>query len=146
MLGREEWTSLESYTEAAWLRRAQEKDILDRHFMYAQLEAILYRCRDAFDSALGEYDEACRQHDAEMDGIRHACIAKWGKVPLLETYRQMVVRQQKARNYSQALWWAQRGIALYGNDCARSEAVEDLRSRAAKYQAKLADQSGPDQR
>jgi hypothetical protein len=124
----------------------QEKDILDRHFMYAQLEAILYRCRDAFTSALGEYDEACRQHDAEMDGIRSACIAKWGKLPLLETYRQMAVRQQKAHNYGQALWWAQRGIALYGNDCARPEAVEDLRGRAAKYQAKLADQPGPDQR
>ncbi len=125
---------------------AQEKDILDRHFMYAQLETILYRCRSAFASALGEYDEACRQHDAEMDGIRQACLAKWGKVPLLETYQQMAIRQQKAHNYSQALWWAERGIALYGNDCARPEAVEDLRGRAAKYQAKLADQSGPDQR
>jgi len=52
----------------------------------------------------------------------------------------MAIRQQKAGNYSQALWWAERGIALYGHDCARPEAVEDLRSRAAKYQAKLADQ------
>jgi hypothetical protein len=124
----------------------QEKDILDRHFMFTQLEAILYRCRDAFASALGEYDEACHQHDAEMDGIRAACIAKWGKLPLLETYRQMAVRQQKAHNYSQALWWAQRGIALYGNDCARPEAVGDLRGRAAKYQAKLAGQPEPDKR
>ena len=39
-------------------------------------------------------------------GIRQACIAKWGKVPLLETYRQMAIRQQKAHNYRQALWWA----------------------------------------
>jgi len=119
---------------------AQEQSILGRHFMYAQLETILYRCRSAFASALGEYDKACRQHDAEMDGIRQACLAKWGKVPLLETYRQMAIRQQKADNYNQALWWAERGIALYGNDGARPEAVEDLRSRAAKYQAKLADQ------
>lgn len=125
---------------------SQETDILDRHFMYAQLEAILYRCRDAFDSALGEYDQACRQHDAEMDVIRQACLTKWSKVPLLETYRQMAIRQQKARNYSQALWWADRGIAIYGNECARPEVVEDLRSRAAKYRAKLAGQSGPDQR
>lgn len=125
---------------------ASEKDILDRHFMYAQLEAILYRCRGVFASALGEYDEACRQHDAEMDGIRQACLAKWGKVPLLETYQQMTIRQQKAHNYSQALWWAMRGIALYGNDCARPEAVEDLRHRAAKYQAKLVVEPGPDQR
>jgi hypothetical protein len=125
---------------------SQETDVLDRHFMYAQLETILYRCRDAFASALGEYDQACRQHDAEIDGIRQACIAKWGKVPLLETYRQMAIRQQKAHNYSQALWWAERAIAIYGNDCGRPEAVEDLRSRAAKYRAKLADQPGPDQR
>jgi hypothetical protein len=54
------------------------------------------------------------------------------------TYRQMAIRQQKAGNYSQALWWAERGIALYGRDCARPEALEDLRGRAAKYRAKLA--------
>ena len=29
----------------------------------------------AFTSALGEYDEACRQHDTEMDGTRHALAA-----------------------------------------------------------------------
>jgi hypothetical protein len=120
----------------------RERDILGRHFMYSQLEEILYRCRDVFASALNEYDQACRRHDAEMDGIRQACLTKWGKVPLLETYRQMAIRQQKAHNYSQALWWAERGIALYGNDCARPEAVEDLRGRAARYQAKLADQPG----
>lgn len=118
----------------------QDKDILSRHFMYTRLEAILYRCRDVFASALDEYDQACRQHDAELDGIRQACLAKWGKVPLLETYRQMAIRQQKAHNYSEALWWAERGIALYGNDCARPEAVEDLRGRAARYQARFADQ------
>jgi HIRAN domain len=123
-----------------------ETGILSRHFMYQRLEDMMYRARDTFASALDEYDEACRQHDAEMDGIRHACLVKWGKVPLLETYRQMAIRQQKARNYSQARWWAERGIALYGNDCARSEAVEDLRSRAAQYQAKLADEPAPDHR
>jgi hypothetical protein len=121
----------------------QEQDVLDRHFMYAQLEAILYRCRDAFSSALDEYDDTCRQHDHEMDGIRQACMAKWGNVPLLETYRQMAVRQQKAHDYSQALWWTERGLSLYGNDCARPEAVADLRNRAAKYRAKLAEQPVP---
>jgi hypothetical protein len=75
-----------------------------------------------------------------MDGIRQACLAKWGTVPLLETYRQMAIRQQKTHAYSQALWWAERGLAIYGNDCARPEAVQDLRERAAKYRAKLADQ------
>jgi hypothetical protein len=125
---------------------AQETDILDRHFMYVHLEAILYRSRDAFASALDEYDETCRQHDAEMDSMRQAFIAKWGQIPLLETYQQMAIRQQKAHNYDQALWWAERGLAVYGGDCARPEAVEDLRKRAVKYRTLLADHSEPDQR
>jgi hypothetical protein len=122
---------------------AEETDVLDRHYMYVQLEEILYRCREAFASALDEYDEACRQHDAEMDHIRQACLAKWGTVPLLETYRQMAIRQHKAHDYSRALWWAERGLAIYRDDGARPEAVQDLRERAAKYRAKLADQPGP---
>ena len=64
-------------------------------------------------------------------------------MPLLETYRQMAVREQKAKNYEQALWWAERGIAIYGGDCARPEAVEDLRQRAAAYSAKLATRPRP---
>src|SRR5262245_6217066 len=32
----------------------------------------------------------------------------------------------EAHNYSLALWWAERGIARYGSDCARPEAVENL--------------------
>ena len=124
----------------SYLRRllARETDIIDRHFMYASLEASLYRCRDAFDSALDEYDEACRQHDAEMDSIRQACMTKWGNVPVLETYQQMAIRQQKVHDYKQALWWAERGLSIYGSDCSRPEAVNDLRERAAKYRAKLA--------
>lgn len=120
------------------LRRllADETDVLDRHFMHSHLEAALYRCRDAFGSALAEYDEACRQHDSEMDSIRTACMAKWGKVPVLELYRQMAIRQQKAHNYGQALWWAERGLALYGTDTARREAADDLRQRASGYRAK----------
>lgn len=116
---------------------ARETDPLSRHFMHVQLETLLYRSRDAFASALDEYDEACRCHDVEMDGIRQACIAEWGQVPVLETYRQMAIRQQKAQRFEQALWWADRGIAVYGNDAARPEAVEDLRHRAAAYRARL---------
>ncbi|HYV32007.1 MAG TPA: hypothetical protein VEO53_13000 [Candidatus Binatia bacterium] len=59
-------------------------------------------------------------------------------MPLLETYRQMAIREQKAKHYEQALWWAERGITIYSDDCARPEAVEDLRQRAATYKAKLA--------
>jgi len=122
------------------LRRllAEEQDPLDRHFMYAQLESLLYRSRDTFASALDEYDQACLQHDGEMDGIRVAFMAKWNHVPVLETYRQMAIRQQKAKDFTRALWWAERGLSLYGNDCARPEAVDDLRHRAASYRSKLA--------
>jgi hypothetical protein len=58
-------------------------------------------------------------------------------VPVLETYRQMAIRQQKAHDFRQALWWAERGLALYGDNCARPEAVDDLRQRASQYKTKL---------
>jgi hypothetical protein len=116
---------------------ASESNVIGRHFIYAELEAALYRCRDVFDSALDEYDEACRHHDAEMDGIRSVCVAYWGKVPALETYKQMAIRQQKQHDYRQALWWAERGLALYADDAARPEAADDLRKRAANCRAKL---------
>ena len=114
-----------------------ETDPLARHFMYAQLETLLYRSREAFASALDEYDQACRHHDAEMNDIRQAFMTEWGEVPVLEMYRQMAIRQQKAADFEQALWWAERGIAVYGDDAGRAEAVEDLRHRAAAYKEKL---------
>jgi hypothetical protein len=58
---------------------AGETDLLSRHFMHAELENILYRSRDAFGSALGEYDQVCVQHDSEMDSLRPAFLAKWGR-------------------------------------------------------------------
>jgi tetratricopeptide (TPR) repeat protein len=115
----------------------READAIDRHYMHAHLQTLLYRSRDVFASALDEYDQACRQHDAEMDSIRVAFMAKWAQVPVLETYRQMAIRQQKAKDFEQALRWAERGIAIYGTDCARAEAVEDLQKRAASYRARL---------
>lgn len=74
----------------------------------------------------------------EMVGIREALLAKFGVVPLLDTYRQMAVRQKKAKDWAEALRWAQRGVALYGKDAARPEAVEDLNKRLAAYSVKLA--------
>jgi hypothetical protein len=74
-----------------------DPDPIDRHFMYCELEERLYRSRDAFSSALTEYDDTCRQHDAEMDRIRDALLAKFRKVPLLDTYRQMAVRSRRRR-------------------------------------------------
>jgi len=116
-----------------------DPDPIDRHYMFCELEWHLYRSRDAFTSALPEYDETCRRHDAEMDVIRDALLAKFGKVPLLETYTQMAIRQQKAKNWREAIWWAQRGVALYGDHAARPEAVEDLNKRIAAYDGKLQD-------
>jgi hypothetical protein len=120
------------------LRKAlvTETDPVGRHFIFAELEAALYRCRDVFESALTEYDEACRRHDAEMDQIRPACMAQWGKVPVLDLYRQMAIRQQKLHDYAQARWWAERGLAIYAGDAARPEAVSDLRQRTARYREK----------
>ena len=117
---------------------AEETDPLGRHFMFAQLEALLYRSREASPSALDEYDQVCGRHDAEMDGIRQAFMTEWGAVPVLEIYRQMAVRMQKASDFEQALWWARRGIAVYGEDAGRPEAVDDLRRRVAVYAARLA--------
>jgi hypothetical protein len=114
-----------------------DPDPIDRHFMYCELEERLYKSR-GFSSALDDYDRACASHDVEMDGMRQALLAKFGVVPLLDTYRQMAVRQQKAKNWAEALRWAQRGLALYGDDAARPEAVDDLAKRTAAYSAKLA--------
>jgi HIRAN domain-containing protein len=116
---------------------ADERDPIDRHYQLAELEARLYRARDLYDSALDEFDEACRQHDAEMAVIRQAFMAKWGKVPLLDTYRQMAIRQQKKKDWPACVWWCERGLAVYGEDAAREEAVEDLLKRRNRARAKL---------
>jgi hypothetical protein len=116
---------------------AAESDPIDRHFQFAELEARLYHSRDLYESALAEYDEACARHDAEMDGICEAFMAKWGKVPLLDTYRQMAIRQQRKKDWQACQWWAERGLALYGQRAAREEAVEDLIKRCNRAIAKL---------
>jgi hypothetical protein len=114
-----------------------DPDPIDRHFQFAELESRLYRSRDLYESALAEYDEACARHDAEMETICEAFVAKWGKVPLLDTYRQMAIRQQKKKDWQACKWWAERGLALYGNRAARQEAVEDLIKRRNRATAKL---------
>jgi hypothetical protein len=116
---------------------ARETEPISRHFMFTELETILHRSRDSFQSALEEYDVACQQHNAEIGHIREALLAKWGKLPLIDTYRQMAIRQQKAGNHQEALWWAERGIAVYGDACARPEFLEDLQNRAARYRRGL---------
>jgi hypothetical protein len=116
---------------------AMEADPIDRHFQFAELESRLYRCRDLYETALEEFDTACQIHDAEMETICSAFQSKWGKIPLLETYRQMAIRQQKQKDWQASLWWAERGLALYGNAAAREDAVEDLLKRRNRAMAKL---------
>jgi hypothetical protein len=116
---------------------ACESDPIDRHFQFAELETRLYRCRDLYDTALVEFDEACRLHDAEMEGICAAFLAKLGKIPLLETYRQMAIRQSKNKDWQACLWWSERGLALYGSAAAREDAVEDLLKRRNRALAKI---------
>jgi hypothetical protein len=45
-----------------------ERDPIDRHYMLSELEKRLYKCRDAFASALDEFDVVSRQHDASTSG------------------------------------------------------------------------------
>ena len=72
-----------------------------------------------------------------------AFLAKWKTVPLLETSRQMCVRQQKKGDWQACLWWAERGLARYGQRAARQEAVEDLERRRNRAAAKLAAPAKP---
>jgi len=120
-----------------------DPDPIDRHFQFAELETRLYRCRDLYDMALDEFDNACRLHDAEMEIICQAFITKWKKVPLLETYRQMAIRQQKQTDWNACVWWTERGLALYGNNAAREDAVEDLLKRRNRALSKLEAPASP---
>jgi hypothetical protein len=114
-----------------------DPDPIDRHYLYCELEQRLYRARDAFTSALAEYDDACGQHDAEMDSMRDTLVAKFGVVPVLTTYTQAAIRHQKAKDWAEARRWAVRGVELYGQRPARPEVVADLVKRIAVYEARL---------
>ena len=112
---------------------AAETSPRERHYMFAQLEHHLYHSRGAFSPALAEYDDVCRNHDAEMDTVRSALTADFGGVPFLELYRQAAVRHQHAHDYETALWWAERGLAIYGELALNVEWTDDLMRRAEKY-------------
>jgi hypothetical protein len=113
-----------------------EREPIDRHYMLCELEHRLYRCRDAFASALDEFDTVCREHDEEMVTIRPALLDKFGVIPVIETYRQAAIRCQKAKQWQAAQAWAERGIRIYGDVPARPEVVEDLHKRVAYATAK----------
>lgn len=115
-----------------------ERDPISRHFVFHHLEQVLYQSRDAFTSALDEYDDCCHKHDVEMETIRPSFMAKWNHVPWLDTYKQMCIRLAKDKRYAEALRWAERGLSFYGKDAARPDAVADLLMRAESYRVKLA--------
>jgi hypothetical protein len=115
----------------------QEQDLVARHFTYAELEHRLYHCREVFASALDEFDEACQAHDHEMNEIRLALVVEFDGMPLLETYRQMCIRKQKAHLWEDVITWADRGVVLYGDDALTPEFVNDLRQRSANATERL---------
>lgn len=115
-----------------------EVEPVSRHFIFASLADRLYGARDEFASALEEFDDVCRSHDADMERIRPALIKTFGGLPLLELYKQSAIRHQKAHDWESALWWAKRGFEVYGTDAINSEVVSDLARRSANYMAKLA--------
>jgi predicted Zn-ribbon and HTH transcriptional regulator len=133
---------------AGQLRRmlAAESDPIDRHYMLSELTKRLYKCRDTNPAALDEFDAACRDHDAEMDVIRVVLFTKFGKVPVIETYRQAAIRCQKAKDWPAVRDWAERGINVYGKDAARPEVIEDLRKRLALALAKIEAAANPQPR
>ena len=55
---------------------SRERDPIDRHVQFTELESRLYRARDLYDTALDEFDETCRQHDAEPDIINRALVKR----------------------------------------------------------------------
>lgn len=115
-----------------------ETDPIDRHYMQAELTRRLYRCRDSDPAALEEFDAACRQHHAEMEStIRAALLAKFGRMPVIETYRQAAIRCQKAKDWQAMREWAENGINVYGAEAARSDVVDDLHRRLAYATSKL---------
>ena len=115
----------------------RETDPVERHFMFNELEVHLYKARDAFSSALAEYEEVCVQHDSEMETIRPILVERLGGVPALPTYKQMAIMKQKQHDYAAALDWAERGLALCREDSLRTDHVKDLEKRADRYRVKL---------
>jgi hypothetical protein len=119
-------------------RLATETEPVGRHFMFAALGERLYGARDQFGSALPEFDAVCRNHDAEMGTIRPALIKTFGGLPLLELYRQAAIRHQKVHDWATAVWWARRGLEVYGSEAINPEVIADLTRRVETYAAKLA--------
>ena len=117
---------------------ATNSEPISRHFIMAELEQMLYTYKEALPNALDEYDQVAEQHHQELQAsIRAALMAKWGRLPLLQTYRQSGIRQSKAGNLAGTVDWCERGIAMYGDDAHSQGWVLDLEKRSAQAQTRL---------
>jgi hypothetical protein len=116
---------------------------ISRHFILSEIETLLYGYRDDLPGALEEYDQWAELHHQQLnDGLRQVLLDKFGALPLLDTYRQSCIRHTKAKTYGKALLWAERGVAMYGDQAANDEWVADLEKRAARASARTANTSG----
>lgn len=120
-----------------------ERAPISRHYVYCELEHCLYHSRNAFLSALDDFDAACEQHAEEMDTIRPALVAKFAGVPVIEMYQQATIRCAKAKRWQDARLWAERGITAYGDEALRPDVVDDLRKRLEHATAKLEEAEHP---
>ena len=115
----------------------------ERHYMFAELEHRLYRCRNKLASALDQFDVVSQQHHDEIGSIRPALLERFGAVPVIEVYRQAAIRWAKAKHWPAVQEWAERGITVYGDEAARPEVVDDLHKRVAHAIAKIEDVPKP---
>lgn len=120
-----------------------EREPLSRHYLMRALEADLYASRANRADALEEYDDVTTLHDSEMETIHPALLAAFQRLPLLDTYRQATIRHSKAGQFDRALWWAKRGIEVYGVDAHDQAWVADLDKRVAVLEAKIERQARP---
>jgi tetratricopeptide (TPR) repeat protein len=114
-------------------------DAVDRHEVFTLLEKELYAARERREGALDQYDAVVEKHHRDLaDGARAAMIARHGALPVIATYRQASIRRQKAGDWQGALEWAERGLAMYGEEAADARAVDDLHNRARRARTRLA--------
>lgn len=118
-------------------------DPFERHYMFAELEHRLYRCRNKLASALDQFDLVSEQHHGEIGSIRPALLERFGAVPVIEVYRQAAIRWAKAKQWLAVREWAERGITVYGDRAARPEVVDDLYKREAHAVAKIEEAERP---
>lgn len=114
----------------------QKLDPVDRHRLYNDLEQMLYRLRSV-EGNLATFDAVCEAHHQEMPSIIGPLIEQNGRLPVVPMYEQQCVRQDKAHNWEAGLVWAERGVELYSQDPTCSSLAKRLRSRAAKFRARV---------